>query len=54
MDFSKLPHGFVEIDLIGFIFVVTWIYQSCYMDLLNLLHGFVQVVLYIIRQVLSA
>ena len=32
-----LLHGFVKID--------TWICQDFYMDLLNLLHGFVKVVL---------
>ena len=31
----------------GFLQVVTWICQSCYMDLLKLLHGFVKVVLFI-------
>ena len=37
MDFSKLSHGFVKFDV--------WISPGCYMDLLELLHGFVKVVL---------
>ena len=35
MDFSKLLHGFVKIDI--------WIFLSCYMDLSKLLLGFVKV-----------
>ena len=37
MYFSKLLHGFVKID--------TWMYRSCYMNLLKLLRGFVKVAL---------
>ena len=50
MDFSKLLHGFVEIDIwislscfmdlskliFGFVLVITWICQSCYLKLLYL------------------
>ena len=41
LDLSELLHGFF--------LVVTWICQSCYMDLLKLLLGFVKVVLVISR-----
>ena len=40
MDFSKLLHRFVKIDkggINGFIEVVTWICQNCYVDLLKFL-----------------
>ena len=44
MDFSKLLHRFVKIDkggINGFIEVVTWICQNCYIDFSKSLYGFV-------------
>ena len=51
MDFSELLHVVVKIDtwislsklLHGCDKIDTWISLSCYMDLFNLLHGFVKV-----------
>ena len=37
----------------GFVKVVTWICQSCYMDLLKLFHGFVKVALFFFRPLLN-
>ena len=42
-DFSDLLHAFVQMK------AVTWICQSYYMDLSNLLHGFVEVVMWILK-----
>ena len=47
--FFKLSDRFVKIDNRISLKVVTWICHSCNMDLLNVLYGFVKVVLRIFR-----